>query len=686
MSITQRKNVWIVLLGLTGIFSLGRQAWSEELNQSTQQPTDLPKVTGVDGMRVADWKGQGIVVTALAGDGPTLLPADAFSAKIRLGWTDEGIVAQFDVIDTTPTEVEALTHLYQGDSVDLQLMATDVASGMAQVVASPGRTEKHREVRVNAFDYRTSSIKASAGLIQPKSASRLTERGYVIDLLAPWSSLNLKARPGTTVGLRASVTDADGKAQRSQRWIDRQGKAEWMSLSQVRLVDGAPAAGPSPIAMWAGYDDFTSTYVNVLAEPQLAGRALTILDDGKVVGEGKLTRDGDRAIASLRLPLPPTGATYTALQARIDGQLMATYPMPDLREERRKAFVAADQSVTRWERVEDWQKPRFAKTVLTVGAAFPACEYPEPARIDALVGSYIIETSYFDENFNRVTRPTRPGRYGAHAHVIAADGQSFAVYETLYCADDKSVVTPPTTQPNAAALLAAKASNPTATEFDATKANHDWWHAMRKQLGTATRYDYYVRLPKGYDDDPTRRWPVIVYLHGSGGGDNPRDAVVGGPQKAAAEKANFPFITVSLRSPRGWHPPAVHDVLDAIEATCRTDPTRYYLTGFSMGGIGTWAVALDRPERFAAIAPVGGRSGDPSQAARLKVLAAWVINGSADNTTTSADALKAVEALRAVGAEVKWTDIDGANHVESLVIAYGWDELYQWFLQHQRPE
>ena len=54
---------------------------------------------------------------------------------------------------------------------------------------------------------------------------------------------------------------------------------------------------------------------------------------------------------------------------------------------------------------------------------------------------------------------------------------------------------------------------------EAAKFDRDWWHALRKKLGTAVAYEYFVRLPAGYDADADKRWPVIFYLHGSGGGE-----------------------------------------------------------------------------------------------------------------------------------------------------------------------
>jgi poly(3-hydroxybutyrate) depolymerase len=393
-----------------------------------------------------------------------------------------------------------------------------------------------------------------------------------------------------------------------------------------------------------------------------------------------LTRDGDRAVARIHLPIaPPTGVgpapgIPAKLSVQMDGQVAQTIALPDLAKLRKDMFGAGER---RQRSQNAWLRPRGEQVFS--GGGFPKFDYPDPERIRSNFGPYTIETAYYDSHFARVTKPAGPGRYGAVTTVFDAYSDTCTLYQTLYCAPPGEA---PATQP--AMMLAAQAENPGATRFDAAKADRDWWHALRKKLGTAVRYEYFVRLPRGYDADPQKRWPVIFYLHGSGGGDDPRVARTDGPQSFAAAHADFPFIVVSLRTPAGWLAPAVEDVIDEVAATMRTDPARYYLTGFSMGGVGTWSVAQDRPERFAAIAAIAGEHGDLDRAATIKGPPAWVINGAEDTVAIPADALKMVEALKAAGGEVKWTRVPGAAHGDSYAIAYQWDELYAWFLAHHR--
>jgi predicted esterase len=625
----------------------------------------------------ADWQGKGLVVHALAGDGADIASAAVFGAVGRLGWNEQGILLQVDVTDPTPRETENTDRLYEGDSIELCLMREDATGGMVQVIAAPGRTDANPTPRVKVFDYRERPFKLDAPPFAPKVARRLTDRGYVMDLLLPWESMKITPAEGAKIGLRFSVTNADGEKRYRGLWLNGQGRGEWMKLSTVRLA--AEAGTPCPTAVWCVFDEFTAVVVNAVAEPELAGQSVYVLEDGVIRSSATLTLDGQRATASVRWPMPPPGKKLGSLAVQIAGVSSDLPPMPDLDQLRKETFQRGAAAAGRRMSIPAWQKPACEPAIFS-SEQFPACAYPQPEKIRNLVGEYKIETVYFDDAQNRLTRPAGPGRYGAVSAITSSTGDSLTVYQTLYRSAPGATTQPADTPQS----LHASASQ--MARFQGEKYDRDWWHSLRNKLGLAIRYEYFVRLPTGYDADPNKRWPVIVFLHGSGGGENLAHVLEGGVQVAARNKSDFPFIAVSLRSPGGWSPPAVVDVIQAVKNSCRTDDTRFYLTGFSMGGMGTWSVALDSPQAFAAIAPVGGSRGDPTQAARLKGLGIWVINGADDTATTSADAMQMVEALKQAGVDAKFTEIPNADHVDSLRIAYDWDELYAWFLQHQRAE
>lgn len=200
------------------------------------------------------------------------------------------------------------------------------------------------------------------------------------------------------------------------------------------------------------------------------------------------------------------------------------------------------------------------------------------------------------------------------------------------------------------------------------------------------KLNYLITLPKGYDEDKEKTWPLMLFLHGAGeSGDNLEKVKTHGPPKLIAAGKEFPFIVVSPQSPRfGWNVESLKGLLDQVESTYRVDRSRVYLTGLSMGGFGTWALATAYPDHFAAIAPVCG-GGEKFWARRIANLPTWVFHGTADNVVPVQLSKDMVEALEAANAkEVKFTAYEGVGH-DSWTATYDNPELYEWLLSHKRP-
>jgi len=310
--------------------------------------------------------------------------------------------------------------------------------------------------------------------------------------------------------------------------------------------------------------------------------------------------------------------------------------------------------------------------------------YPDLPYAERLVGPIKIQTRYFDRKYTEVSRADLPGRYLAKVDV-SSPAASYTTYRTLFRkpadwrgSEMDAVV---------AAAEFERLLTPERRPDAASKAEQDTIHGLRKHLGNAVKYEYELKVPSDYEASSGRRWPLIVYLHGSGGGTDqawPNVKRGEGPMGPAHHEDKFPFIVVALRSPGGWFPPAVEDVIDEVEAKYAVDRSRIYLTGFSMGGFGTWRTAYDQPDRFAAIAPVAAGAGSRELMPLIKQLPAWVFNGGADSTTSPTLARSAVEVLKRAGGTVRYTEYPGQGHVDALRLAYAEKELYDWFLRFQR--
>jgi len=209
---------------------------------------------------------------------------------------------------------------------------------------------------------------------------------------------------------------------------------------------------------------------------------------------------------------------------------------------------------------------------------------------------------------------------------------------------------------------------------------------MDTTLSRAT-YQYLTHVPAAYDPAGTDRWPLVVFLHGAGEkGDDIKLVKKHGIPKLAAAGKEFPFIAISPQCPRDqrWNPEHVEELIRATEAEYRVDPDRIYLTGMSMGGMGTWATAIAYPDRFGAIAPICAR-GNAEEAARITHVPAWVFHGAKDTIVPEENGRTMVEALRAAGGIVGYTIYPEADH-DSWTVTYEDERLYEWLLSNKRGE
>lgn len=195
--------------------------------------------------------------------------------------------------------------------------------------------------------------------------------------------------------------------------------------------------------------------------------------------------------------------------------------------------------------------------------------------------------------------------------------------------------------------------------------------------------DYLLYLPETYEDGGT--WPLVLFLHGAGERGNDLEKVkIHGPPKQVAEGRTFPFILVSPQCDENvwWEPIKLAALLDQVVDTHRVDTDRIYVTGLSMGGYGTWALACYQPDRFAAIAPICG-GGIEYRTRNIPHLPVWVFHGAKDSVVTLDKSEAMVAALRKHGGDPKLTVYPDAGH-DAWTETYNNPEFYRWLLSHTR--
>lgn len=199
-------------------------------------------------------------------------------------------------------------------------------------------------------------------------------------------------------------------------------------------------------------------------------------------------------------------------------------------------------------------------------------------------------------------------------------------------------------------------------------------------------FNYVKYLPKDYDE--TKKYPLVFFLHGAGErGDDLDVASKHGFMKHVRESGKeYPFIFIGPQCPFekywGCYTESLLAFLDYICETLPVDRDRIYLTGLSMGGTGTWMLAMAAPERFAAIAPVCG-SGIYWYGRVLSNIPVYMYHGDCDETVPIQESVNMLKAINKNGGNAQLQICYGVGH-NAWNQAYGGDELANWLLSHKK--
>jgi predicted peptidase len=177
---------------------------------------------------------------------------------------------------------------------------------------------------------------------------------------------------------------------------------------------------------------------------------------------------------------------------------------------------------------------------------------------------------------------------------------------------------------------------------------------------------YAISIPRNYS--PSTPVPLILALHfgvrgadAAGAGGDVVQILVG------PALAGLGAIIVAPDSVRGdWSTPenekAVNELLDMVLAHYAIDKKKVAVTGYSMGGAGSWHIAEKFPERFSAAIPIAGRPPASPSGWRLPVLAIH----SRDDQVAPFDPTQArIAELQKAGVNAKLIPLTGITHYET---------------------
>ena len=232
---------------------------------------------------------------------------------------------------------------------------------------------------------------------------------------------------------------------------------------------------------------------------------------------------------------------------------------------------------------------------------------------------------------------------------------------------------------------------------------------LKKQFTAQDGYqlNYRVLYPQNYC--PDQQYPVILFLHGAGerGSDNEKQLVHGGNMFASyVNQSKYPAIIIAPQCPediswsrynkpekpgdKRFYPQsapitqpmqAVKELLDSYISKGIVDTKRIYVTGLSMGGMGTFDIVMRFPKVFAAATPIcGGANLDRLSNFKGKT-AFSIYHGGSDSVVDVKYSQDANQALQKAGADVRYKEYPGVDH-NSWDNAFAEPDYLSWMWQH----
>ncbi len=221
---------------------------------------------------------------------------------------------------------------------------------------------------------------------------------------------------------------------------------------------------------------------------------------------------------------------------------------------------------------------------------------------------------------------------------------------------------------------------------------------------------YRIIYPANYDK--SKKYPLLLFLHGAGerGKDNEKQLIHGSKLFITEQnRKDFPAIIIFPQCPEesfwavtkidrtvqpfkiefdytaqpNWPLAAANELVKKIINEGSVDKTKVYITGLSMGGMGTFESVYRNPDLYAAALPICGGGDVNHYDKRVGKTAFWVFHGTADAVVNVKLSQEMVEKLKSLKAEVKYSEYPGVNH-NSWDNAFAETDYLSWMLLHKK--
>ena len=192
---------------------------------------------------------------------------------------------------------------------------------------------------------------------------------------------------------------------------------------------------------------------------------------------------------------------------------------------------------------------------------------------------------------------------------------------------------------------------------------------------------YLISYPKGFDKE--KKYPLVILLHGAGSREETTNSlrVHNCLKKILERQDERGYILLAPLCKRGtwneWMTLLVR-LVENYRGLFYIDKTRVHLTGYSMGGYGTWTLATLYPNWFASAMPICG-GGIAAFAMNLVNLPIRTFHGLCDTVVDPIESLQMAKAVNLHGGHAELILFPEQGH-NCFYTVYSDEKNYDWLL------
>jgi predicted peptidase len=238
------------------------------------------------------------------------------------------------------------------------------------------------------------------------------------------------------------------------------------------------------------------------------------------------------------------------------------------------------------------------------------------------------------------------------------------------------------------------------------------WQKHNFRAASGMVLPYRILYPDSFS--PSKKYPLVLFLHGAGerGSDNEKQLTHGAALFLQPEvRRNFPAIVVFPQCPQEGYwaqvavdrtaqpyrllfnyaqPPqpslaAALELVRQLRRSGAVDKRRVYVAGLSMGGMGTFEAVHRQPRLFAAASPICGGGDAERLRKKQRRVPFWIFHGAADPVVGVQQSHDMVDALKALKADVQYTEYPGVGH-DSWTQVFADPRWLAWMFAQKRKK